>query len=570
MHVQTTMASSKKMDDLNLSSDEVKRIGEALKNEEFRKLFVEYAEEISDPENRKKYEEEIAQMENERGMNVQFVNPEPGHCIKTSVDGDTKAFVNICMNDKIETPRSKPQVDSNGRKGLHWQIPHSFSPPRDDIVKSGGKCKVFDVVFHPDTYRMGENPRFMKLIEDTAIEGIENQFGVKIDRKNLKPMKMKYKGIPVATVIRTKSDQPTETSDEDADSILKNLPYPYDNKTSAEKSEEMRETVKNKKNLESQKTKPQVQEKRDGPSEPKYSITHRSNIDLQEYRNAPDAKTSTRPNELEVKIELPLLNSAKQVNLDVFEKRLSLSSENPAKYKLDINLPYPVDDEQGSAKFDKAKHYLIVTLPVLPGEQVEMPFSGTRDVETQEEQVFLNHQEEPQKLIEEIPQLDDLPDLEEIDTVEETHILFDTESPKSEPLTSTFQSEPPLPKIAYGFPDFTFSQDPEAVSFVLNVWNVTTDSVSITYLSPCCCQVQFLSLGSGGFPVHYRFIAKFEEGCEIVPEHCTTDVNETNVVLTILKAKKARRDWNKFYAGSNQDELQVNFFTHKYAPFYTK
>lgn len=553
MHVQTTMASKDRLDDLNLSSDEVKRIGDALKNEEFRKLFVEYAQEISDPENRKKYEEEIAQMENERGMNVQFVHPQPGHCIKTSVDGNTKAFINICTNDKIDVPTSTPQVSPDGRRGLHWQIPHSFSPPRDDIVKSGGKCKVFDVVFHPDTYRMGENQRFMKLVEDTAIEGIENQFGIKIDRKNLKQMQMKYKGVPVATVIRSKSDKPPEkTANEEIDSVLKNLPYPYDEKTSAQKSEEMREKVKNKKNVETQRNKSKIPEKKDGPTEPKYSITHRSNIDFQEYRNAPDAKTSTRPNELEIKIELPLLDSAKQVELDVFERRLTLSSEKPAEYKLDLNLSYPVDDEQGFARFDKNKHCLIVTLPVLPQEQLELPFSGIRNEEPQEEKILQNQGEDVPKLIEEIPQVDDLPDLEEIDDGTEVSTSFKNEQPKSE-MTSPLS----VPKIAYGFPDFTFSQDTEAVAFVLNVWNISPDSVSITYLSSSSCQVQFVSLGSGGFPIYYRFIVKFEEGCDIVPEHCSTDVNSANVVLTILKEKKARRDWDKFYAGSSEDQLQV-------------
>lgn len=548
------MASKEKFDDLNLSSDEVKRIGEALKNEEFRKLFVEYAEEISNPENKKKYEEEITQMENERGMNVQFVHPEPGHCIKTSVDGDSKAFINICMNDKIEGPRSTPQVDESGRRGLHWQIPHSFAPPRDDIVKSGGKCKVFDVVFHPDTYRMGENPRFMKLVEDTAIEGIENQFGVKIDRKNLKPMKMKYKGVPVATVIRSRSDnQPEKPSNEEQDNVLKDIPYPYDNKTSAEKSEEMRESVKNKKNIETQKAKSKFPGKQDGPAEPKYSITHRSNVDLQEYRNVPDAKTSTRPNELEIKIELPLLDSAKQVELDVFERKLTLSSEKPAEYKLELSLPYPVDDEQGSARFDKNKHCLIVTLPVLPPEQLELPFSGTENVEPLDEQASQKHGEEQPRLIEEIPLPEDLPELEEIDTESAVSTSQATEAEHPNP--------PPAPKIAYGFPDFTFNQDTEAVSFVLNVWNVSPDSVSITYTSPSSCQLQFVSLGSGGFPIYYRFIVVFEKDCNIVPEHCTTDVNDANVVFTILKEKKARKDWEKFYAGSTEGQLQVTNFS---------
>jgi len=47
-----------------------------MKDEEFRKLLVEYAKEISDPENKKKYEEEIAEMEKMRGMDVKFVHPE--------------------------------------------------------------------------------------------------------------------------------------------------------------------------------------------------------------------------------------------------------------------------------------------------------------------------------------------------------------------------------------------------------------------------------------------------------------------------------------------------------------
>lgn len=64
--------------DLDITKDEVDRIGKALKNEEFRKMFLDYAKEISDPKNREIYEQEIAQMEGERGMDVQFIHPKPG------------------------------------------------------------------------------------------------------------------------------------------------------------------------------------------------------------------------------------------------------------------------------------------------------------------------------------------------------------------------------------------------------------------------------------------------------------------------------------------------------------
>lgn len=36
---------------------------------------MEYAKEIADPENRKRYEEEITQMERERGQDIKFLHP---------------------------------------------------------------------------------------------------------------------------------------------------------------------------------------------------------------------------------------------------------------------------------------------------------------------------------------------------------------------------------------------------------------------------------------------------------------------------------------------------------------
>lgn len=44
----------KTLEDLNLTKEELDKFSKAFKDEEFRKLFREYAEEINDPENRKK------------------------------------------------------------------------------------------------------------------------------------------------------------------------------------------------------------------------------------------------------------------------------------------------------------------------------------------------------------------------------------------------------------------------------------------------------------------------------------------------------------------------------------
>ena len=47
-------------------------------------MFEEYAKEISDPENKKKYEEEIRQAESIKGVDVKFLFPYAGHVIKTT------------------------------------------------------------------------------------------------------------------------------------------------------------------------------------------------------------------------------------------------------------------------------------------------------------------------------------------------------------------------------------------------------------------------------------------------------------------------------------------------------
>lgn len=105
----------RKFNELNMTKDELDRFSEAMKKEEFRKLLVEYAEELADPKNREQYEKEISQLEEDRGMNVTFIHPEKGFCLKTTQNGDSKCFINICKNDNIDKPSS--QHDTQNKNG---------------------------------------------------------------------------------------------------------------------------------------------------------------------------------------------------------------------------------------------------------------------------------------------------------------------------------------------------------------------------------------------------------------------------------------------------------------------
>ncbi|CAO2586463.1 Protein kintoun [Lemmus lemmus] len=168
-------------------------------------MFSEYASEITDPENRRRYEEEITALERERGVEVRFVHPEPGHVLRTSLDGEHRCFVNVCSNSLVSAPSSRPGPGSGGTAtGSHWSLPYSLAPGRKYAGRSGSRYTVYDVVFHPEALALARShERFREMLDTTALEAVEQQFGVKLDRRNAKTLKIKYKGVPEAAVLRT-------------------------------------------------------------------------------------------------------------------------------------------------------------------------------------------------------------------------------------------------------------------------------------------------------------------------------------------------------------------------------
>jgi dynein assembly factor 2, axonemal len=194
-----------KLKDLNLTNDELQRFSDALKNDEFRKLFIEYAEELNDPENRELYEKEIRAVEQQRGSDVTFVHPKPGHVIRTSVDGKLKCFINIATNEHVEKPSFTRVSQTTDKSGTQWSLPHCLAGPHEDIDHQSNVCTVYDVIFSPDTYRMAEtNSKFMTMIEESALDSVESNYHCRLDRNNVKRLKMKFKGVPKATIIRKK------------------------------------------------------------------------------------------------------------------------------------------------------------------------------------------------------------------------------------------------------------------------------------------------------------------------------------------------------------------------------
>ena len=103
---------------------------------------------------------------------------------------------------------------------------------------------------------------------------------------------------------------------------------------------------------------------------PKYNIVHSYGVEYADFlMHGPDEKKKKRPKQIVIKIEVPRVQKMKDLDLDINEKHLILKAAN--KYYLDIALPYKVNSDEGSAKFDSKAKVLTVTLPTILEDEPE-------------------------------------------------------------------------------------------------------------------------------------------------------------------------------------------------------
>lgn len=384
---------------LDLTTDELDRFTKAFKSDKFRRLFAEYCQEISDPENRRIYEAELKQFEAERGIDVLFITPEPGFVVKSIVNGNQKIFINVAKSEKVDKPSSQRGIDVNtGEHGLNWRLPYVQSKPKHDYDKNKVICAVFDVIFHSDTLHLaGKNPAFKRLIVETAYDAVRTTFDLALDSsKNLKFPKLAYKGTPAPVVIRRQqvNNQPVNGFGQTFVGDRKNAAHNgatatnaaattkkcsnnnninninNSNKNNISTNNNINNNNKNNSNKHNGVGKQNGITIVDEYQTPTYEIIHRRHVEMHEYTDELDAKLNiTIPKELVIKMHLPLLNSSKDVVLDVNSKSIYMHCDTPAKYKLNVNLPHEVDKGSGTAQFDNQSKILAITLPVLSGRK---------------------------------------------------------------------------------------------------------------------------------------------------------------------------------------------------------
>lgn len=488
-------------DKFELSRDEFRNITQCLGNEEFRKLFAEYCQELKDPENRKQYEEELKLMEAERGYDVKFIKPLPGYVIKTVVDGKTKAFVNVCHCDLVGKPSSQCSTNKRGEKGLKWSIPYAQSQPRKDYDNKNVDCVVYDVVFHYDTLHLTKsNKNFRKLVTDTALDAVEGAFHVSLDRVNLKFPKLQYKGVAKMTVIRQKlKNFETRRKDGLIDTLYRaseQSKITHDN--SADKENVNKQTFKSASQLEY--------------TTPAYKLIHRKEVEYHELTGELDAKLDAAiPKELVLVIELPLLKSANQCTLNVTSSEVHLISDSPAKYKLEVKLPYTVLEKNGSAKFNTDEKTLTVLLPVARNRRT------LNDVT-----VSSNDQSMPDEM--------DQKPVERVKPLKEPQLVHSNANKK------------------IIFPKFSANKMDNIFAFTLNVRNVDPSSIELqkgTDTVSC----RFTNIGNGFFPCYYIFFLRFPNANITEVQHEEWD---NNIILQVVLDHGLI---DCYYAGTNENDL---------------
>jgi len=258
---------------------------------------------------------------------------------------------------------------------------------------------------------------------------------------------------------------------------------------------------------------------------PNYTIKYRTTNDLEDHVIKPqDEVKSSRPKALILTISLPLLSSAHGVDLDVQEKSLSMSREEEPKYDLHLELPYPVDEEAGNAKFDKSTKSLIVTLPIKPAPQQKAERLSSNDSGIEEDTAYRTSDCDD-SVVTNSSQIED----SDVNVIPEKSDDNEYRTEKKE--VDSFLDD----RVYYSLPSFTCTVQDSVIIFTLDVKNVSPNSLhKKVFEDKLAFCLKFSSVGSGHVQIHHAFAIDFlKEGKCISLEEVEVEIWDNNVVIQL-------------------------------------
>jgi len=270
--------------------------------------------------------------------------------------------------------------------------------------------------------------------------------------------------------------------------------------------------------------------------EPKYKMIyrHKSTGSISNYTS----ECHGRPVEIQVEVSLPEFHNAKTVDLDVTDDKLELVSKEPVAYKLLLAFPFPVNSDNGCAKFNKQNKRLTVTVPVkLAG--VRRLISTDSGYGGENDQSFSD------------------------DGVEEHGV--DCESVQSAPAAAAISTEDQDDPEDLMFPPYSCKIYEDLMVLTLDVKNVaekTLETMSMAdFDEPCGFCLKFTSIGRGFVPFRYGFYCAFvlPEGVTLERErqktHPEVEVWDNNMIVKVELPRGA--ECRQYRVGSSPKDLTI-------------
>lgn len=485
------------------TKEEMKRLNDAIRNPEFRRLLCEFAREQNDPKVRDRYEAETVEYDRSIGLKTTFLHPTPGFVIKTTnLRTDEKTFINISSDPNIDpTLPTDTSLCSSSEEGSHndvggrlYAIPYSLTKQRAKNTDKGGRpCSVYDCTFHPGVVDMAVqgNRAVKEMLAQTAIDGVEalerkeghhsSSYGdvdrVKLDRETVKYPRIKFKGKSEPSVMKEKLER-----------------------------------------------------------EPKYKMIyrHKSTGSITNYTS----ECHGRPIEIQVEVSLPEFHNAKTVDLDVTDDKLELVSTEPVAYKLLLAFPFSVESDNGCAKFNKQNKRLTVTVPVKLGGarrliSTDSGYGGEND------QSFSD------------------------DGLEEQGV--DCENVQPAPAAADSSTEDQDDPEDLMFPPYSCKIYEDLMVLTLDVKNVAEKTLEITSMAdfdePYGFCLKFTSIGRGFVPFRYGFYCAFvlPKGIAVQREqqktHPEVEVWDNNMIVKVELPRGA--ECRQYRVGSSPKDLTI-------------
>ncbi|GFG30476.1 hypothetical protein Cfor_08103 [Coptotermes formosanus] len=250
-----------------------------------------------------------------------LVKPAPGMCVKTHTESGDKVFINVCHTPEVPAPEDISEAALveiwTSEDHSSFRVPISIGEGHAETDKAGNPTVAYDVAINREFYKKTENSKvFLTFLLTVVMEGLKDKYSLHLQTEDYVILKnRKVMGDLLPHRIRQGGQR------KPAGPLIQEMTPPISVSS----------------------------------CEPQYRIC----------QEPPQAEL---PDYLLAEFFMKDLTSSHGLTLDVGEDRIVLDSPGlvgQRAYKLDVFIPYSVDQDRCSASFNTDTKILTLKMPVI-------------------------------------------------------------------------------------------------------------------------------------------------------------------------------------------------------------